>query len=172
MGSNPSHFSSCGDACPVENVSWDDVQQYIKKLNVKSAHKYRLPSEAEWEYACRAGADQTYCGSNDADSVTVYRQNSGLKTQRVGSKQANAWNLYDMSGNVYEWTQDCDNDYNSYSGAPTNGNAWVAGDCGHRVLRGGSWNADPFYSRAADRSRDGRTSRYSTNGFRLARIAP
>jgi len=102
MGSNPSHFKDCGDNCPVEQVSWDDALAFIQKLNQKTGQNYRLPSESEWEYACRAGANQTYCGSDNVDRVAVYDKNSGNETHPAGSKQPNEWGLYDMSGSVWE----------------------------------------------------------------------
>ena len=150
MGTNPSHFSSCGDDCPVERVSWNDAQEYIRRLNQQTGQRYRLPSEAEWEYACRAGQTHRYCGSDDVDAVGWYRSNSNGRTQAVGGKRPNAWGLYDMSGNVWEWTQDCWND--NYRGAPSDGRAWEQGNCRRRVVRGGSWNSSPFWLRSAYRT--------------------
>ena len=170
MGNNPSHFSNCGDTCPVEKVSWNDVQEFIQKLNQKTGKGYRLPSESEWEYACRAGTNQTYCGSENVDSVAVYKENSGSKAQPAGSKQPNAWGLYDMSGNVWEWTQDCWND--NYNGAPSDSSAWMSGNCGQRVLRGGSWLNGAAITRAAFRLSPPASARVNDGGFRLARIAP
>lgn len=113
MGSNPSGFSSCGDNCPVEKVSWDDAQEFILRLNQKTGKQYRLPTEAEWEYACRAGGRQAYCGSDKPDTVGWYVGNSGTSTAYPGmsvhpaaSLRANG--LYDMSGNVWEWMEDSD----------------------------------------------------------------
>ncbi len=171
MGSNPSKFTECGDSCPVEQVSWDEIQEYIKKLNAKSGQQYRLPSEAEWEYACRAGTSHKYCGGDDLSAVGWYDTGAdSVSTHRVGGKRANAWGLYDMSGNVWEWVQDCWND--SYSGAPSDGRAWTAGNCGLRVLRGGSWNLKPQGARAAIRFGVDSSNRDLDGGFRLARIAP
>ena len=107
MGNNPSKFVECGDNCPVEQVSWDDAQAFIEKLNTKTGKKYRLPSEAEWEYACRAGGQHEYCGGNNLDSIAWYGAlakpagNSNKTTNPVAAKQANAFGLYDMSGNVW-----------------------------------------------------------------------
>jgi len=185
MGRNPSGFSSCGDDCPVERVSWDDAQEYIKKLSQKTGKQYRLPSAAEWEYACRAGAQQQYCGSDNLDAVGWYNRNSGKTTHPVGQKQPNAfglydmsgkqpnaWGLYDMTGNVWEKTQDCWNE--SYNGAPTDGSARGSSDCGIRVLRGGSKYSDPRGARAAVRF--GLDSaiydRNGNGGFRLSRTLP
>ncbi|OGT00964.1 MAG: hypothetical protein A3K04_09095 [Gallionellales bacterium RBG_16_56_9] len=155
MGNNPSSFSNCGDTCPVENVSWNDAQEFIQKLNAKSGKQYRLPSEAEWEYACRAGGQHEYCGSDSADSVAWYFDNSGNTTHPAGRKQANAFGLYDMSGNVWEWAEDC---YN--------------GDCARRVLRGGSWGSSTYGLRAAFRGYGVPGDRGSYVGFRVARTLP
>jgi len=170
MGSNPSRFSSCGDDCPVESVSWDDAKEFMRKLNQKTGKTYRLPSEAEWEYACRAGRQQDYCGGDNVDSVAWYDGNSGSKTHPAGQKQANAWGLYDMSGNVWEWVEDCWN--GSYNGAPSDGGVWTAGECGRRVLRGGSWGNGPRNVRSAKRNGGGTTGRDDGLGFRLARMLP
>ncbi|QEP42369.1 formylglycine-generating enzyme family protein [Ectothiorhodospiraceae bacterium BW-2] len=178
MGSNPSHFSNCGSNCPVENVSWDDIQQYIKKLNQKTSKRYRLPSEAEWEYAARGGTTTPFWTGNcittkqaNYDGNYDYKD-CGAKTGTyrkitlpVGSFQPNAFGLYDMSGNVWEWVQDCWN--NSYHGAPADGSAWESGECGRRVLRGGSWFSRPTYLRSADRGRDSTGYRGYGYGFRL-----
>ncbi len=172
MGNNPSKFGNCGDNCPVEQVSWDDAQAFIEALNAKTGKKYRLPSEAEWEYACRAGAQQEYCGSDDLDSVGWYgglakpAGNSGKSTNPVATKQPNAWGLYDMSGNVWEWVEDVYHD--SYKGAPADGSAWQ-GDSTLHVPRGGGWSyAQPAAKRGGSES----DFRYSTIGLRLARKLP
>lgn len=170
MGSNPSNFSNCGDNCPVEQVSWDDAQEYVRKLSQKTGKSYRLPSEAEWEYACRAGSRQEYCGSDSIDSVAWYGNNSGSKTNSVGQKQSNRFGLYDMSGNVWEWVEDCDHD--NYDGAPADGSAWTNGTCVRRVLRGGSWDYLPQVARSAKRLRNTPALRSSNGGFRLARMLP
>ena len=127
----------------VVNVSWDDAQSLISWLNRKKGANYRLPTEAKWEYAARAGSTTKYswgndigdnranCGSDCADSYP------STATTPVGSFPANAWGLHDMHGNVGEWVQDCWNE--SYEGAPTDGSAWESGDCDYRVVRGGSW---------------------------------
>lgn len=170
MGNNPSTFTTCGDTCPVENVSWNDAKDFIQKLNTKTGKTYRLPSEAEWEYACRAGGQQRYCGSDNVDSVAWYSTNSGDHTHPAAQKQANAWGLYDMSGNVSVWVEDC---YNvSYNGAPTDGSARTSGDCAHRVLRGGAWDADPQLVRSAWRDRASSAGRFDQGGFRLSRMLP
>ncbi|MDD4930520.1 MAG: SUMF1/EgtB/PvdO family nonheme iron enzyme [Gallionella sp.] len=171
MGGPPPElaFKDCGDTCPVERVSWNDVQTFIQKLNAQTGKTYRLPSEAEWEYACRAGQSSNYCGGDNVDNVAWYNSNSGGKMHPVGGKQANAWGLYDMSGNVYEWVQDPW--HSDYKGAPTDGSAWQDSSDA-RVLRGGSWNGLPRNVRAANRGSFTATGRDVFFGFRLARTLP
>jgi len=175
MGNNPSGFSSCGDDCPVELVSWNDAQAFIQKLNAKTGKQYRLPSEAEWEYACRAGGQHEYCGSDSIDTVAWYDDNSGKgwfskgSTHPVSRKQPNAFGLYDMTGNVWEWVEDSYHD--SYNGAPTDGSAWQ-GDGAKRVLRGGSWSFGPQFARAANRGGFEPAKRNYGIGFRVARMLP
>ncbi|MBF0461383.1 MAG: formylglycine-generating enzyme family protein [Magnetococcales bacterium] len=113
MGTNPSRFNECGENCPVESVSWDDVQAFIKKLNDRGDGKYRMPTEAEWEYACRSGGKaEKYAGGNNADPVSWHHdQDKEGKTHPVGTKAANGLGLSDMSGNVWEWVQDWKGDY-------------------------------------------------------------
>ena len=145
MGRNPSQFVKCGDECPVDNVSWPEIQEYIKKLNDKTGKKYRLPSEAEWEYAARAGTQTRYYFGDDTfalDKHAWFFDNSSSTTHLVASKLPNAFGLHDVHGNVSEWVNDCWNQ--SYVGAPNNGNSWVTGDCTRRVIRGGSWDENPF----------------------------
>jgi formylglycine-generating enzyme required for sulfatase activity len=169
MGSNPSYFKDF-DNCPVENVSWNDVQEYIKKLNARTGKTYRLPTEAEWEYAARGGSRSQgywYSGSNTLADVGWYEGNSGRKTKPVGTRKANELGIYDMSGNVWEWVEDDWHD--NYTGAPTDGRAWVNSSRGsYRVLRGGSWNSAAEGCRAACRSNLALADRYSHVGFRLA----
>ncbi len=172
MGDNPSGFTKCGDDCPAETLNWHDVSQYVQRLNKKISGReegpYRLPSEAEWEYACRGGERQKYCGSNNADQVAWYR---GIATQRVGTKKSNRWGLYDMSGNVSEWTQDCW--HRDYGGAPTDGSSWTSGeDCSRRVVRGGTFHDDPDFVLAAARYVLSPVFRLADLGFRLARTLP
>jgi formylglycine-generating enzyme required for sulfatase activity len=172
MGNNPSNFEACGDACPVEQVSWNDAQAFIKKLSVKTGKHYRLPTEAEWEYACRAGGQNEFCGGDVADLLSWNSYNSGnffmKSTHPVASKKANAFGLFDMSGNVWEWIED--SYHENYIGAPTDGSAWK-GD-GMKVLRGGSWGYDQKMSRASVRSKFGESFRYMSYGFRVARDLP
>ena len=173
MGDNPSHFKDCTQ-CPVENVSWDDVQAFLRKLSDQTGERHRLPTEAEWEYAARGGQqsrDYEYAGSNDLDSIAWYLRNSMNKTHPVGQKQPNELGLYDMSGNVSEWVQDCWRD--SYTGMPDDGRARASGDnCGKRVLRGGSWVSGPMILSAAFRLRS-TSDPISSRGFRVSRtLAP
>jgi formylglycine-generating enzyme required for sulfatase activity len=175
MGSDPSNlgFPGCDD-CPVESVSWNDIQDFLSKLNARSGSgRYRLPTEAEWEYAARGGAysrNYAYAGSNDADRVAWYDKNSGKKTRPVKGKDPNELRLYDMSGNVWEWCADCW--HGTYEGHPTDGSAWTSGDCKYRVLRGGSWCLDSRFVRVSDRYYNTPVLRNNFIGFRLARTAP
>jgi len=155
MGNNPSYFVNCGDTCPVEQVNWDDMQAFLQKLNAKTGMQYRLPTEAEWEYACYAGSRTEYCGGNDLNEVGWTGINSENHTHPAGQKKANGYGLYDMTGNAWERMSDC----------------WD-GDCTKRVMRGGSWNFRPQLARAAFRSRFGASTRYVLIGFRLARTLP
>jgi formylglycine-generating enzyme required for sulfatase activity len=177
MGDNPSRFKDCGNDCPVEQVSWNDVQKFISKLNkMEGINKYRLPTEAEWEYACRAetttpfftgeciSTDQAnYNGNNPGNNCPKgqFRE----KTVKVGSFQPNAWGLYDMHGNVYEWVQDWYGDYPSNSVVDPKGPK--KGE--DRVLRGGSWYYNARNLRSANRLRDYPVFRYYNYGFRVAR---
>lgn len=170
MGNNPSRFSSCGDNCPVETVSWNDAQEFIKKLSAKTGEQYRLPSEAEWEYACRAGSQKEFCDGEYMDIVSWYAENSGQKTHPVGRKQPNAFGLYDMSGNVWEWVQD--SWHINYTGAPVDGSAWQDNVVGSFLLRGGSWDNLWQNIRAASRTRSGPMYSFNMVGFRVARMLP
>ncbi|MBQ7951520.1 MAG: SUMF1/EgtB/PvdO family nonheme iron enzyme [Alistipes sp.] len=164
MGSNPSSFK--GDNLPVENVSWNDIQKFIQKLNTQTGKEFRLPTEAEWEYAARGGSKSRgykYSGSNNIGDVAWYSGNSGSKTHPVGQKQPNELGIYDMSGNVWEW---CSDWYGSYSSSSqTNPKGPNSGD--YRVLRGGDWGMifwKNIYSRTYANPDRGRMY----NGFRLA----
>jgi formylglycine-generating enzyme required for sulfatase activity len=175
MGNNPSGFKNCGDNCPVEKVSWEDTQIFIKKLNAKTGKQYRLPSEAEWEYACRGGEKYQYCGSDNLDSVAWYGAylnpvgNSGPTTHPVATKKPNAFGLYDMTGNVFEWVED--SYHSNYNKSPVDGSAWQ-GNGYERVLRGSSWNGMPQDERAAGRERNLPVYRDDDDGFRIARNIP
>ena len=153
---------------PVVNVSWDDAQSFIGWLNGKTGGGYRLPAESEWEYAVRAGTRTKYHFGNSISSGQANFLASGHgKTVPVGSYSANGWGLHDMHGNVWEWTQDCVND--SYRGAPSDGSAWESGNCGERVIRGGSVSTHAWFLRSAGRFVRTRTNRHDDQGFRLAR---
>ena len=165
MGSNPSGFK--GDNLPVETVSWNDCLDFISKLNVMTGKRFRLPTEAEWEYAARGGKKSRgykYSGSNTLDDVAWYNYNSSSKTHAVGTKQPNELGIYDMAGNVREWCQDW---HGSYSSSPqTNPTGAVSGL--NRVDRGGSWLDDPYgYCRTYSRGISAPDFRYSTCGLRL-----
>ena len=164
MGSTPSYFK--GDKLPVENVSWDDCQKFISKLNGLTGKKFRLPTEAEWEYAARGGKKSRgyqYSGSSNIFDVAWYDGNSGSKTHPVGTKQANELGIYDMSGNVWEWCQDW---YDSYvSSSQTNPTGVVSGS--RRVFRGGSWRSGARYCRSSCRINFTPDDRDRSLGFRL-----
>jgi formylglycine-generating enzyme required for sulfatase activity len=172
MGRNPSRFTACGIDCPVESVSWDDVQRFIAKLNQSTGQKYRLPSEAEWEYAAKAGTTTEWSFGSDESKLgdyAWYGKNSFNTTQKVGQKLPNAFGLFDMYGNVAEWVADCA--HQSYVGAPTIGSPWTT-DCeqNFRVVRGGSWMIYfPPGLRSAFRDSRGHDSSDQSFGFRLAR---
>ena len=164
MGSNPSRFSDCGGNCPVEQVSWEDVQEFIGRLNAQEGGEvYRLPTEAEWEYAARAGTTGDRYGS--LDGIAWYRENSSSKTHPVGGKTPNAWGLYDMLGNVLEWVEDWFGDYPG--GAVTD--PLGPGSGSDRVLRGGNWNSIARGSRASFRFNFAPGYRDFSLGFRLLR---
>lgn len=165
-GSDPSHFK--GSRLPVEKVSWNDVQRFLRALNARdSKHEYRLPTEAEWEYACRAGSTGDYSG--DLGAMAWYEGNSEEQTHPVGLKQANAWGLYDMHGNVWEWVQDWyGSDYYEEALAidpqgPAEGS--------FRANRGGCWHKAAAYCRSAVRGFDFPGDGYYSVGFRLVRTS-
>ncbi len=169
MGNNPSHFK--GEARPVEMVSWEDVQEFVAKLNEKEGtDKYRLPSEAEWEYACRAGTQTSFSFGDDESKLNEYAwyaENSGSKTHSISQKKPNSWGLYDVHGNVWEWVQD--EWHEDYNGAPSDGTVWEDGDSSDRVSRGGSWYCNTEFCRSAGRFRREPESRFGNLGFRLLR---
>lgn len=165
MGENPSNFKGCDD-CPVETVSWADAKAFIQKLNEKNdGFEYRLPSEAEWEYAARAGTTGLFSGPIDAMSWNS-RTSEG-KSHPVGTKQANAFGLFDMYGNVAEWCEDIYNQ--NYEGLPVDGSANAdVGEKNLRVVRGGSWNNFPSLSRSTAREKYRVELRNIVIGFRVA----
>lgn len=169
MGSNPSANKECGPDCPVESVSWTMVQEFIGRLNGATGKRFRLPTEAEWEYAARSGGKaEKWAGTSDEASLgefAWYERNSGLTTHRVGLKKANGLGLHDMSGNVAEWCQDWYGEA-YYVGSPRdNPPGPAAGE--KRVLRGGSWVYDSGVARTTKRSSDGPAEWDSNYGFRL-----
>ncbi len=195
MGSNPSWFARCGSECPVENVSWEQVQKFIRTLNRLTGQRYRLPSEAEWEYAYRADSKRDfYSGSclslSNANYEGYYQMrdasNTDGKTKEcdvndlhshgmplpVGRYPQNPWGLFDMAGNVNEWVQD--SYHANYQGAPSDGKAWEGrGKHLARVWRGGSWMSGPYALRAAARAYYVDNEGSNVIGFRLARdLAP
>lgn len=168
MGSNPSRFK--GEKRPVETVSWNGVQDFIKKLNGRTGATFRLPTEAEWEYAARGGRysqGYIYAGSDRLKQVGWYRENSNSETHDVGLLLANELELYDMSGNVWEW---CEDDWHdNYQGAPKDGSAWIdrPGRGADRVVRGGGYIHAPVSCRPAHRRRFTPDGRDDDFGFRL-----
>ena len=167
MGSNPSYFK--GADRPVERVSWDDSQEFLQKLNVASSAQFRLPSEAEWEYAAHAGKETAYSFGNDPlqlDDYAWYWENAKEQTHPVGQKKPNDFGLYDMHGNVWEWVADPWHD--NYNGAPTNGGTWE-GSGSLRVLRGGSWRNVSKFVRSVRRICYAPAYRIIFIGFRVVK---
>ena len=172
MGINPSYFQG-NPQYPVESVSWDDTQAFCQKLSQITSKTYRLPTEAEWEYACRAGTTTRYYFGDDANQLgdyAWYDGNSQKTTHPVGQKKPNAWGLYDMSGNVWEW---CEDDWHdNYIGAPTDGSTWVLKNNNRfqsrKCLRGGSWFNLPIDCRSASRIRFDPDYVNNLLGFRVA----
>ncbi len=154
MGTNPSNFK--GDNRPVEMVSWNDVQEFLRKLNQMTGRNYALPTEAQWEYTARGGKNNDpyeYAGSNSLDGVAWYDGNSGQCTHAVGTKSPNSIGIYDMSGNVWEWCQD-----------------WYDSSQSYRVARGGSWYGSASYCRVSGRGNYSPGSRYDDLGFRVVLV--
>ena len=168
MGNNPSGYK--GPQHPVENVSWEDAQAFLKQLNKKTKSSYRLPTEAEWEFAARGGIhteEYLYSGSDKLSEVGWYADNAGIGTQAVGQLLENELGLFDMSGNVLEW---CEDDFHdNYEGAPVDGSAWIDRPkrARFRVLRGGTWNGFARLCRVSFRLRYAPGDRYGFIGFRL-----
>ena len=174
MGNNPSYFKDCGEKCPVEQVNWNDIQEFIKKLNAKTKKKYRLPTEAEWEYAARSGGKkEKYAGlSSDAElgKYAWYSANAGGSAHPVGQKQPNGLGLHDMTGNVWEWCQDWHGE-TYYSQSPRKNPSGPPSGT-RRVLRGGAWIFEPVGIRSAIRYGLTPASRSDLYGFRLSISVP
>jgi formylglycine-generating enzyme required for sulfatase activity len=168
MGRTPRYPSKCLENCPIA-VSWDDALLFTKQLSEKTGKQYRLPSEAEWEYAARASSRTKWSFGDNENSIQDYawfRSNNNKMESPVALKKPNLFGLFDMHGNLWEWTQDCWN--NNYTGAPTDGSVWATGDCSRRVVRGGSWQSSKSDLRSAYRNTFTSTSSV-TNGFRVVR---
>jgi len=174
------------DRHPVVCVGREDARAYADWLSAKTGRLYRLPSEAEWEYAARAGTETARPWGNDQNLACLHANVADRNTRKrfpgwtihrcddrtfftasAGQFRSSAWGIHDLMGNVWEWTEDCAND--SYEGAPTDGRPWVGGDCTRRVLRGGSWYSHPADVRAGYRDKEFATTRSSNAGFRVAR---
>lgn len=168
MGVNPAHFS-LGEEYPIETVSWEACSAFCEKLSVSSGKRVRLPSEAEWEYACRAGSVTLYNYGDEIDLLDRYgwfRGNAGGQSHPVGQKLPNAWGLYDMHGGIDEYCQD--SWHPSYKGVPLDGSAWIEGeDQLHRVLRGGSWYDLGEYCSSPHRNYYGLNEPSEDHGFRI-----
>jgi len=165
MGGNPSHFK--GDDLPVENVSWEDAQAFIGKLNAATGREYRLPTKAEWEYAARGGRQTRgyrYSGSNEVREVAWYEGNSDNKTHPVGTKKANELGIHDMSGNVWEWVSDLFGD----NGDAATPNTEVSDKGAFRVIRGGGWGSYARGVRVSNLFNNDPGYKYNILGFRLA----
>jgi eukaryotic-like serine/threonine-protein kinase len=179
MGNNPSRFK--GDTKPVENVSWDDAVEFCQKLSQKTGRKYRLPSEAEWEYACRAGTTTPfYFGETITTDLVNYDGNYPYasapkgqyrqETTDVGKFLPNPFGLYDMHGNIWEWCEDVYNE--NYQSAPRDGSAWLTGKNNNtKMLRGGAWDHDAWYCRSALRLNYAPANRNFDVGFRVVAVA-
>jgi formylglycine-generating enzyme required for sulfatase activity len=168
MDENPSGFR--GERLPVENVSWEDAQEFVRRLSERTGKRYRLPSEAEWEYAARAGSKGIFPFGDDPAQLpdhAWFRANADGHSHPVGTRRPNAFGLHDMLGNVWERTEDCWRPH--YEEAPVDGSARTDGDCDLRVVRGGSWVNLPQFLRSAARFRYSMKSRYEFVGLRVAR---
>ncbi len=164
-GDNPSASCGIGDNYPVNNVSWNDIQNFLEAINALDDGIYRLPTEAEWEYAARAGSTTPYANDNTLDVMGWYSVNSGSTSHEVAQKTSNDWGLYDMHGNVWEW---CSDWYGAYTGGETDPTGPLSGS--YRVFRGGSWYCSAGDCRSAYRFLYFPGSRYGIMGFRLSRI--
>lgn len=161
-----------GASMPVINVSWEDAQQYLAWFSKMTSHSYRLPTEAEWEYAAHGGKQTAYpwgveVGNGNANCNGCGSERKNNRPSPVGSFKPNAFGLYDMAGDVWQWVQDCYHD--NYNGAPTDGSVWTGGDCSRHIVRGGSWYDGPQTVRSAYRVGDATVNRNSSLSFRIVR---
>jgi formylglycine-generating enzyme required for sulfatase activity len=170
MGGNPSKVPACGEACPVENVNWHEAQAFVARLSAQTGKRYRLATEAEWEYACRAGRQEEYCSGAGTDWTQPWESPEYGAPKPVAETTANPWGLHGMSGSVWEWVQDCM--HPNYLGAPSDGSAWNEPECKSRVLRGGSWLTGPFSGRAGLRFNYAPDFRARDFGLRVVRTMP
>jgi formylglycine-generating enzyme required for sulfatase activity len=159
------------DDAPIINVSWTDAKQFVAWLSSATHKTYRLPSEAEWEYAARGGTQSRFWWGDEFQPGTANCKNctdvaAAEQPVKVGSFKPNPFGLYDMGGSVDQWVEDCW--HKSYHGAPSDGSAWVEADCGSHVIRSGSWRNDQRYVRPANRDSYDTNVRYPTHGFRVA----
>lgn len=174
MGNNNQAKFQFGDNYPMEQVEWEDVMNFIQVLSIRTGKHYRLPTQEEWRLACQAGLNTEYCGSDDIDAVAWYESNSGGTTHAVGQKQPNAWGLYDMSGNVWEWVSGCqEGKCNIPEKRNVKSDVWLNScldrDCiFRRISSGGSWFDTPRGVRSVYRFRDSSGAKNSSLGFRLA----
>jgi formylglycine-generating enzyme required for sulfatase activity len=165
-------FSAMGkDDAPITNVSWSDAKQFVSWLAGATQKPYRLPSEAEWEYAARGGTQTKYWWGDQLQPGMANCKNCGDvagagQPVKVGSFKPNPFGLYDMGGGVDQWVEDCW--HKTYQGAPSDGSPWVGGDCTSHVIRSGSWKNDAPYVRPANRDNYDTNVRYPTHGFRVA----
>jgi formylglycine-generating enzyme required for sulfatase activity len=167
---DPSHFK--GDNRPVEQVSWDDATEFCRRLSKRTGKSYGLPSEAQWEYGCRAGSRTGFCYGDRLEPELANYEGRLRGTSDVGSFPANDWGLCDVHGNVWEW---CEDDWHSdYTGAPIDGSAWVENDrkASNRMLCGGSWHGNPEYCRSSVGFNDARDVRDNALGFRVSCVLP
>jgi len=157
------------DQRPVDSVNWQEAMEFCHRLSQRTGRVYTLPSEAQWEYACRAGSTGKYCFGDNVDQLEKYAwydKNSNIQTHPVGEKLANGWGLHDMHGNVFEWCEDVW--HNSYNSAPSDGSAWLTGgEQNKRSARGGSWINDDFSCHSAVRVRHFAVNRKDFYGFRV-----
>jgi formylglycine-generating enzyme required for sulfatase activity len=164
--------ANAGENLPMRDVSWDEAQLYLKWLSTISRRPYRLPTEAEWEFAARGGTATRYWWGDQMKGGNSSCEGCGQPWKAdgpppVGSFAANQYGLHDMNGSVWEWVQDCW--HSSYKGAPLDGSAWADGSCQSRVIRGGSWREDGSYMLSTTRFKYDASVRQSQNGFRVAR---